>query len=90
MDIKDRVLVIEDDKSIRNFFRPVLEANNYDVLIATTGAEGYSMVTSQCPDEHIRRILLLLHIPDDEVQMDSHLSASYPELLPDIRFRFSV
>ena len=50
MDIKDRVLVIEDDKSIRNFFRTVLEANNYDVLIATTGAEGYSMVTSQCPD----------------------------------------
>lgn len=38
MDIKDRVLVIEDDKSIRNFFRTVLEANNYDVLIATTGA----------------------------------------------------
>ena len=50
MDIKDRVLVIEDDKSIRNYFRTVLEANNYDVLIATTGAEGYSMVTSQCPD----------------------------------------
>ena len=40
MDIKDRVLVIEDDKSIRNFFRTVLEANNYDVLIATTGAEA--------------------------------------------------
>ena len=60
MDIKDRVLVIEDDKSIRNFFRTVLEANNYDVLIATTGAEGYSMVTSQCPDV----MILDLGLPD--------------------------
>ena len=60
MDIMDRVLVIEDDKSIRNFFRTVLEANNYDVLIATTGAEGYSMVTSQCPDV----VILDLGLPD--------------------------
>ena len=60
MDIKDRVLVIEDDKSIRNFFRTVLEANNYDVLIATTGAEGYSMVTSQFPDV----VILDLGLPD--------------------------
>ena len=60
MDIKDRVLVIEDDKSIRNFFRTVLEAHNYDVLIATTGAEGYSMVTSQCPDV----VILDLGLPD--------------------------
>ena len=60
MDIKDRVLVIEDDKSIRNFFRTVLEANNYYVLIATTGAEGYSMVTSQCPDV----VILDLGLPD--------------------------
>ena len=50
MDIKDRVLVVEDDKSIRNFFRTILEANNYDVIMANTGAEAYSMVTSQCPD----------------------------------------
>ena len=60
MDIKDRVLVIEDDKSIRNFFRTVLEANNYHVLIATTGAEDYSMVTSQCPDV----VILDLGLPD--------------------------
>lgn len=60
MDIKDRVLVIEDDKSIRNFFRTVLEANNYEVLIGKTGAEGYSMITSQCPDV----VILDLGLPD--------------------------
>lgn len=60
MDIRDRVLVVEDDKSIRNFFRTVLEANNYDVLMANTGTEAYSMITSQCPDV----VILDLGLPD--------------------------
>ncbi len=60
MDIKDRVLVVEDDKSIRNFFRTILEANNYDVIMADTGAEAYSMITSQCPDV----VILDLGLPD--------------------------
>lgn len=60
MDIRDRVLVVEDDKSIRNFFRTVLEANNYDVLMANTGTEAYSLVTSQCPDV----VILDLGLPD--------------------------
>lgn len=60
MDIKDRVLIVEDDKSIRNFFRTVLEANNYDVIMANTGTEAYSMITSQCPDV----VLLDLGLPD--------------------------
>ena len=46
MEIKDRVLVVEDDKRISNFIKTVLEANNYDVIVAQTGAEAYSMVTS--------------------------------------------
>jgi len=60
MDIKDRILVVEDDKSIRNFFRTILEANNYDVIMADTGAEAYSMITSQCPDV----VILDLGLPD--------------------------
>lgn len=60
MDIKDRVLVVEDDKSIRNFFRTVLEANNYDVIMADTGTEAYSLITSRCPDV----VLLDLGLPD--------------------------
>lgn len=60
MEIKDRVLVVEDDKRICNFFRTVLEANNYDVIVAQTGVEAYSMMTSQCPDV----VLLDLGLPD--------------------------
>ena len=36
MEIKDRVLVVEDDKRISNFIKTVLEANNYDVIVAQT------------------------------------------------------
>ncbi len=60
MKIKDRILVIEDDKSIRNFLRAILEANNYDVIMANTGSEAYSLITSQCPD----MIILDLGLPD--------------------------
>ena len=62
MDIKDRVLIVEDDKSIRNFLKTVLEANNFDVITAVTGAEAYSMATSQCPD----LVILDLGLPDKD------------------------
>ncbi len=60
MEIRDRILVVEDDKRICNFFRTVLEANNYDVILAQTGAEAHSMITSQCPDV----VILDLGLPD--------------------------
>lgn len=60
MEIKDRILVIEDDKSIRNFLRAILEANHYDVMMANTGSEAYSLITSQCPD----LVILDLGLPD--------------------------
>ena len=60
MEIRDRILVIEDDKSIRNFLRAALEANHYDVMMANTGSEAYSLITSQCPD----LVILDLGLPD--------------------------
>lgn len=60
MEIRDRVLVVEDDKRINSFYKAALEANNYDVLFAATGKEAYSMITSQCPDV----IILDLGLPD--------------------------
>ena len=60
MDIRDRILIIEDDKSIRNFIRAILEANHYDVLTAESGGEAYSLITSRCPD----LVILDLGLPD--------------------------
>ena len=30
MEIRDRVLIVEDDKNIRSFLQTVLETNNYE------------------------------------------------------------
>lgn len=60
MEIRDRVLIVEDDKRISSFYKTVLEANNYDVLTAQTGTEAYSMITSRCPDV----VILDLGLPD--------------------------
>jgi len=60
MTIKDRVLVIEDERSIEHLIQTLLEANGYDVITARTGQEALSLATSHCPD----LILLDLGLPD--------------------------
>ena len=60
MEIRDRVLIVEDDKNIRSFLQTVLEANNYEVLLAQNGLSAYSLITSQCPDI----VILDLGLPD--------------------------
>ena len=58
--IKDRILIVDDEKSICHFLFTVLTANGYDAVIARTGAEAYSMIMSQTPD----LVLLDLSLPD--------------------------
>ena len=60
MEIKDRVLIVEDDKNIRKFIQTILEANDYDVIASETGKEAYSLITSRCPDV----VILDLGLPD--------------------------
>ena len=60
MEIKDKILIIEDEASISSFIATVLAANNYDTMIAHTGSEAITMITSHCPD----LILLDLGLPD--------------------------
>ena len=60
MKIKDKILIIEDETSISSFIATVLAANDYDTMIAHTGNEAITMITSHCPD----LILLDLGLPD--------------------------
>lgn len=55
-----KILVIEDEKNIRNFIVSVLSAQKYQVIPAVNGEEGLSQAASQCPD----LILLDLGLPD--------------------------
>ncbi|MBQ8217813.1 MAG: response regulator transcription factor [Oscillospiraceae bacterium] len=60
MNIRDRILVVEDEKSISSFIRAILTSNDYEVLIAHTGSEACSMISSHCPD----LVVLDLGLPD--------------------------
>ena len=53
MEIKDRILVVEDDKRISSFFKTVLESNRYDVIMASTGSEAVSYTHLTLPTKRI-------------------------------------
>ena len=40
MEIKDRVLIVDDDKNIRKFILTILEDNDYEVIATETGKEA--------------------------------------------------
>ena len=60
MNIKEKILVVEDEKSIAHFISTVLNNNGYEAMRARTGQEALSMVSSHCPD----LIILDLGLPD--------------------------
>ena len=62
MIIREKILVVEDEKSISHFISTILNNNGYEALKARTGAEALSMISSHCPD----LIILDLGLPDME------------------------
>lgn len=60
MEIRQRILVVEDEASIANFIRTTLCANGYEAIIAANGREALSMISSHCPD----LMILDLGLPD--------------------------
>ncbi|MBQ8074577.1 MAG: response regulator transcription factor [Oscillospiraceae bacterium] len=60
MNIRDKILIVEDERSISGFIKTVLVGNGYDVILAHSGAEAFSMVSSHCPD----LVVLDLGLPD--------------------------
>lgn len=62
MVIKDRVLVIDDERSIRTLISTVLCSEGFDVITAATVAEAHILTSSHCPDV----IILDLGLPDGD------------------------
>lgn len=60
MDDKIRVLIVEDDRVIRNFITTMLNFNGYTVMHATNGKEAISIIASNITD----LVLLDLGLPD--------------------------
>ena len=60
MTIRQRVLIVEEDREIYSSISMLLSDNGYEVLYAYTGEEALSLIGSHCPDI----ILLDLVLPD--------------------------
>lgn len=60
MDIKSKILIVEDEERILNFICTVLNANDYETVTAKTGKEALTMSSSHCPD----LVILDLGLPD--------------------------
>lgn len=60
MKIREKILVVEDEKSISHFISSTLSAKGYDPMQAYSGKEALSMVSSYCPD----LVILDLGLPD--------------------------
>lgn len=60
MNGKIKVLIVEDEQAICNFLYTSLKVNGYYPLIAKSGKEALSMLSSHCPD----LVLLDLGLPD--------------------------
>lgn len=54
-----KILVVEDDITLRNLYHKVLKDHGYEVIIATNGQEGLDSALSQKPD----LILLDIRLP---------------------------
>ena len=60
MNLREKILVIEDEKTISRFICTILNSNGYETMQARTGEEALSMISSHCPD----LIILDLGLPD--------------------------
>jgi len=60
MNIRERILIVEDEKSISHFISTVLTNNGYETIQARSGGEAQSIISSHCPD----LIILDLGLPD--------------------------
>ncbi|HKC59708.1 MAG TPA: sigma-54 dependent transcriptional regulator [Myxococcales bacterium] len=69
----DRILIVDDDRSIRELLSMHLEERGYGVISAATGAEGFKLAEETSPSA----IILDMRLPD----------ASGIDLIPELRKR---
>ncbi len=60
MAINYSIVIVEDEKSIRNIMKMVFETHGFNVYSAINGSEAMILITSKCPDV----IILDLGLPD--------------------------
>lgn len=72
-----RILIIDDDPSIRLVFKRYLEGNGYEVSTATNGNEGLSLLNDSIPDLVITDVMM----PEkDGLEVVLELRNRHPEI----------
>ena len=66
MNIREKILIVEDEKSIAHFISTILNSNDYETLLARSGSEAKTMISSHCPD----LVILDLGLPDKVAALD--------------------
>jgi len=56
--VKPRVLVVDDDKAVRESLRRSLEFNGYDVVMAADGAEALAGISAAAPDIVVMDVMM--------------------------------
>ena len=46
MNIREKILIVEDEKSIAHFISTILNSNDYETLLARSGSEAKTMISS--------------------------------------------
>lgn len=68
-----RILLVEDCASLALVYQRFLAQENYDISIATTGSDAFSMLNETCPDA----VVLDLKLPDmDGMKILKHIHQS--------------
>ena len=57
-DTRQRVLVVDDDKAVRESLRRSLEYNGYDVVLASDGAEALASIGTARPDVVVMDVMI--------------------------------
>ena len=74
------ILVVEDEASVREIIRNILEANGYKILQAASGAEAVQLCVAQQP-EPIHLLFTDLVMPGmNGKELASQLAQQYPQL----------
>ncbi|MBI3989585.1 MAG: response regulator [candidate division NC10 bacterium] len=58
MNGKARILVVDDERLITTMLKDVLEANGYEVLVASDGQEGLNQARAERPDLIILDVMM--------------------------------
>ena len=53
MTIREKILIVEDEKSIAHFISTILTTNGYETILAKTGTEAMTMLSSHLSLIHI-------------------------------------